>query len=128
MRPRRDASSDLDVEGRLAFGEAGFHEQPVGDRVQDFGTHEVGRRDAELGKPECESSKMSLRFEQTAVHDAPDFVHAVAERKPAIFDRDGGCAAREELAVQECEQATAQVEGRLEANSRVGSPNRDGRT
>lgn len=109
MRPRRDASSDLDVQRRFAVGQSGFGEQTIGDRGQDFGSHEIRRRDAQRRETRRESREMAIGLEDTAIHDSPDFVDSIAEYKAAVLDGDGGRASREELAVQKCEQATARV-------------------
>ena len=50
-----------------------------------------------------ESSEVTVHLEELAVHNAPDFIHTVAEDESAVFDGDGGRGARKVLAVQVCE-------------------------
>ena len=58
--------------------------------------------------PNAKARQVALALEQRPVDDAPDFVDAVAENEAAVFDRNGGGGAREELAVEICEHVAEQ--------------------
>jgi hypothetical protein len=46
---------------------------------------------------------VSIRLEETAVDDTPNFVDAVAENETTILDRDRRGRSREVVAVEVCE-------------------------
>ena len=52
---------------------------------------------------------MPFVLEETAIHDAPHLVDAVAERESSVLDGNGGRGSRQKLTVQICKQVTTRV-------------------
>lgn len=62
----------------------------------------IGLNQTEFTRTAVKPIEMRVKFKGTAMIGPDDFVHAIAELKPAIFDRDGRLMPGKKSSVDKC--------------------------